>query len=202
MEIIEITLFLFNILLVFVIITTYVKLNNMVKNHGTQLQLILKNKEGFKVKEAMSPAQRFSNAAKYVGKYNGLLPEDKQSTGTSSLTFPFTNDRGDRSMSYLLPESKAAEVPAEPVQSALNVSPEDALKAGAGAIAGTDFDDNSIPSTEGLPAEVQSGVRENFCGANTRACPTVGPVHVRNELQTGGISTGKEGFRPRLRYEK
>ena len=217
MELAEITLFLFNILLIIIIVVVYVKLTLMVKNQGLQIQLLLKHeKEGFRIKEAMAPAQRESLASKYVGMENGLVPSDKQYKGSPKYKTALTSERGDRAMSYMLPganvgggEIETPIVNSEAIGSALNVSQEDLIKAGAGAIASTDFHDNSTPSTEDLPVQDQRGVveepnKEGFCGGNTRVCPSFmssgDSFMVSHMNQKDGISTSKEGFRPRSRY--
>lgn len=217
MELTEITLFLFNILLIVVIIVVYVKLTYMVKNQGLQIQLLLKHeKEGFRIKEAMAPAQREGLAAKYVGMENGLMPSTNQSTYKPKGVNAMTSERGDRPMSYMLPGAtntggNEITVPStgenEAVTSALNVSQEDLVKAGAGATASVDFHDNSIPDTSDLPATVQTGMsepnKEGYCGSNTRVCPSFmsgGSFMVSHANQKDGISTSKEGFRPRSRY--
>ena len=215
----EITLFLFNILLIVVIIVVYVKLTFMVKNQGLQIQLLLKHdKEGFRVKEGMAPAQRYGMAAKYVGMENGLMPSFNQNTKKSKYQQAMTSERGDRPMSYMLPgasnsasiggeEVKSSSGNNEAVTSALNVTQEDLIKAGANAISSTDFHDNSTPDTSELPATVQTGLveanKEGYCGGNTRVCPGFlenGSFIVSHKNQKDGISTSKEGFRPRNRY--
>ena len=144
----ETTLFLFNILLIVVIITVYVRLSFAIKQQGFQISVLLKHdKEGFK--EAMSPAQRWTRARKFRTSPNGLLPSDKQPTETLPYMSEATSERGDRAMSYMLPSG----------DSGLNISEVDALKSGAGAIAGSGYDASvSVPDTSALPAETQTGV--------------------------------------------
>ena len=164
----EITLFLFNILLIVVIIAVYVKLSYMIKQQGFQISVLLKHeKEGFK--EAMSPAQRWTKARKYRTSPNGLLPSDKQPKETLPFMRETTTERGDRAMDYLLPES-----------SGLNISDVDALKSGAGAIASSGYDSTvSVPDTSALPAETQTGVidTENLEPGNFSA-NQIGRAHV------------------------
>lgn len=215
----EITLFLFNVLLIVVIVAAYVKLTYMIKNQGLQIQLLLKHdKEGFRIKEGMAPAQRYGMAAKYTGMENGLMPSFNQNTKKSKYRQAMTSERGDRSMSYMLPgansdatiggeEINSSSTNDEAVTSALNVTQEDLIKAGAGAISATDFHDNSTPDTSELPATVQTGLvdanKEGYCGGNTRVCPGFldnGSFVVSHKNQKDGISTSREGFRPRNRY--
>ena len=118
----EITLFLFNILLIVVIIAIYIKLSFIIKQQGFQISVLLKHeKEGFK--EAMSPAQRWTKARKYRTSQNGLTPSWNQPTETSPYLDEASSERGDRPMSYMLAN-----------ETGLNITNEDALKSGAGAI--------------------------------------------------------------------
>ena len=227
----EITLFLFNILLIVVIVVVYVKLTFLVKNQGLQIQLLLKHdKEGFRVKEGMAPAQRWANAAKYVGMENGLLPSDKQSQLKTKYVQSLTSERGDRRFDYLLPGANiAGQTPAEsnepsvggevveqpnaaPVESTSiadqPINSEEAAKASANAMADVGFKDTAQPDTSGMPVEDQRGVNEGgkepyYCGSNTRVCPSFmenGKFTIANKYQKDGNSSSKEGFRPRPRY--
>lgn len=96
---------------------------------------------------------------------------------------------------------------AEP--SALNVSKEELIKSGANAISGLSYNNNAPPIAEG-PVKVQTGVNpEGFAAKemftmNTRACPpTVATEHfmVNKKNSMNNISTNREGYRPRRRYE-
>ena len=145
----ELTMFLFNILLIIVIIAVYIKLSFAIKQQGFQISVLLKHdKEGFK--EAMSPAQRWTKARKYRTSPNGLLPSDKQPSEALPVMSELSSERGDRAMSYMLPNGSGRK---------LDVSDIDALKSGAGAIASSGYDSSvSVPDTSALPAETQSGV--------------------------------------------
>ena len=183
--------------------------------------------------EPFSAAQKLQMAARYAKQPNMLMPTEKAKPATNQILLPLnTGERGDVPMSYLLPtngvekdvaEPATADVaaappviggtettpaPAEANGVALNVTTEDAIKAGANSIATTDFHDQSIPDTSSLPAVVQNGVidepaKEGFCGGNTRVCPQFmknSQYLVQHKLQKGGISTNKEGFRPSKRW--
>ena len=182
----EITLFLFNILLIVVIIAVYVKLSYMIKQQGFQISVLLKHeKEGFK--EAMSPAQRWTKARKYRTSPNGLLPSDKQPKETLPFMRETTTERGDRAMDYLLPES-----------SGLNISDVDALKSGAGAIASSGYDSTvSVPDTSALPAETQTGVidTENLEPGNFSANPRVQPSFLDSSTTFAPNEGSQEKFR-------
>lgn len=145
----ELTMFLFNILLIVVIIAVYIKLSFAIKQQGFQISVLLKHdKEGFK--EAMSPAQRWTKARKYRTSPNGLLPSDKQPSEALPVMSELSSERGDRAMSYMMPSGSGSK---------LDVSNIDALKSGAGAIASSGYDSSvSVPDTSALPAETQSGV--------------------------------------------
>lgn len=181
-------------------------------------------------KEGFSTGQRLHLASQYARHPNLLMPTDKQQPATNTILLPLGNaGRGDSPMSYLLPSNgvdkqvaqpptanvtdappiiggteTAPSVPPDANGVALNVSSEDAIKAGANSIAGTDFHDQSIPDTSALPAVVQNGVidspaAEGFVGGNTRVYPPVlnnGSFAVAHKAQRGGISTSREGFRP------
>lgn len=181
--------------------------------------------------ETFSPAQKYNNAARYAKQPNLLMPTEKAKPATTQILLPLNaGGRGDSPMDFLLPTNgvqkevgkpAAANVadappviggtetkqdaPAEAAGVALNVTTEDAIKAGANAIATTDFHDKSIPDTSALPAVVQNGVveepaKEGYCGGNIRVCPQFihnGSFAVQHKLQKGGISTSKEGYRPR-----
>jgi hypothetical protein len=101
-----------------------------------------KSSETFKVKEGMSPSNRWNRSSRYLNKYNGLVGENKQYT--SDAKFPIDqNPRGDHLFSYLLKTSKDGPVAAEAVE---NVS----------------VDTKPIISdTSDLPAVVQKGTVEN-----------------------------------------
>lgn len=180
-------------------------------------------------KEGFSPAQKIQMAARYAKTPNLLMPSDKAKPATNQILLPLNQGtRGDIPMSYLLPSNGVEKEVAEPATAnvadappviggteikpvapeangvALNVTTEDAIKAGANSIASTDFHDKSVTDTSALPAVVQKGVidepaKEGFCGGNTRVCPQFignGSFAVQHKLQKGGISTNKEGFRP------
>lgn len=231
MNMLEITLFLFNILLIVVIVVVYVKLTLLVKNQGIQIQLLLKHeKEGFRIKEGMAPAQRWSNAQKFAGMDNGLMPSDKQSALKSKYVQSLTSERGDRRFDYLLPGSNSSvQTPAEsnepdlggevidqpsqnmPESTPVNDQPinsEELNKVNAGAYADVGFKDNAQPDTSGMPVEDQRGVTDGskesyYCGSNTRLCPSFmenGKFTIANKYQKDGNSSSKEGFRPRPRY--
>lgn len=179
--------------------------------------------------EGFSPAQKIKMAARYAKYPNYLMPSNKAKPATNKLLLPLNpGTRGDIPMDYLLPNNgvkkNVAEEPKANVKAAppviggtetkkgtppaagvaLNVTTEDAIKAGANSVATTDFHDQSVPDTSALPAVVQNGVvpepaKEGYCGGNTRTCPQFiqnGSFIVQHKLQKGGISTSKEGFRP------
>lgn len=210
---VEVTIFLCNVLLIIIIVAAYVKLSLMVKNQGTQIQVLLKHdRERFSTKEAMAPALRYGGAASASSIGNRLMPEGRVQELTReplALNFP----RGNVSVDYMLgkrDDSIGGEqidkqtTFDDAVDSALVVSDEEKIKAGATSIAATDFIDNSMPDTSQLPAEVQTGVvdpKEAYgCGGNTRVCPSFlsnGSFRVDNQLQSNGNSTSKDGFRVR-----
>lgn len=93
--------------------------------------------------------------------------------------------------------------------SVLNVSEEDAKKAGRGQLDNMGFVDNQPVDSAG-PVITQSGVNpEGFAAKemftmNTRACPpTISSGHfmVDRKYSRGNISSNPEGFRPRSRYQ-
>ena len=183
----ELTLFLFNILLIVVIIAVYVKLSFAIKQQGFQISVLLKHdKESFK--EAMSPAQRWTRARKFRSSPNGLLPSDKQPTETyPAYMREATTERGDRPMSYMLPESRG-----------LDVSDIDALKSGAGAIAASGYDSSvSVPDTSALPAETQSGVidTEKIESGNFSPNPRVQPSFLESSTTFAPNEGSQEKFR-------
>lgn len=188
------------------------------------LVLVLKKK-----KEGFSAAQKIQMAARYAKQPNALMPSEKAKPATNQILLPLNGgSRGDVPMAYLLPSNGVEKEVTKPAVAdvsdappviggtetkndvadvqgvALNVTTEDAIKAGANAIATTDFHDQSIPDTSALPAVVQNGVveepsKEGYCGGNVRVCPQFihnGNFTVQHKLQKGGISTNKEGFRP------
>ena len=186
----EITLFLFNILLIVIIIATYIKLSFMIKQQGFQISVLLKHeKEGFK--EAMSPAQRWTKARKYRTSQNGLMPSWNQPTESLPYLSETTSERGDRPMSYMLPESSTG----------LNISSEEALKSGAGAIGGSGYDSSvSVPDTSGLPAETQTGVinTETADPTNFSPNPRVSPSF----LDSSTTFAPNEGSQERYRAKR
>lgn len=185
----EMTLFLFNILLIVVIITVYVKLSFMIKQQGFQISVLLKHdKEGFK--EAMSPAQRWTKARKFRTSPNGLLPSDKQPTETLPYMREASSERGDRAMSYMLPDAGSG--------SGLNISDMDALKSGAGAIASSGYDSSvSVPDTSALPAETQSGVidTEKLESGNFSPNPRVQPSFLESSTTFAPNEGSQEKYR-------
>lgn len=187
----EITLFLFNILLIVVIIAVYIKLSYMIKQQGFQISVLLKHeKEGFK--EAMSPAQRWTKARKYRTSQNGLTPSWNQPTETLPYIDEASSERGDRSMSYMLAEDSG---------SSLNITNEEALKSGAGAIGGSGYDSSvSVPDTSALPAETQTGVinTETSDPTNFSPNPRVSPSF----LETSTTFAPNEGSQERYRAKR
>ena len=183
----ELTLFFVNILLVIVIIAVYVKLSIVIKQQGFQISVLLKHdKEAFK--EAMSPAQRWTKARKFRTSPNGLLPSDKQPTETLPYMSEASSERGDRAMSYMLPSGG----------SGLNISDVDALKSGAGAIAGSGYDSSvSVPDTSALPAETQSGVidTEKLDSGNFSPNPRVQPSFLESSTTFAPNEGSQEKFR-------
>lgn len=193
---------------------------------------VCKKKEG-PSKEGFSAAQRLQIAGRYAKQPNRLMPTEKSTPVKNQILLPLNNGtRGDSPLDYLLPSSgvdkQVGEAPTAKVEEAppviggtetnketpdatgvaLNVTTEDAMKAGANSIATTDFHDQTIPDTSALPAVVQNGVveepaKEGYCGGNVRVCPQFisnGSFAVQHKLQRGGISTSKEGFRPSKHY--
>lgn len=189
MNMLELALFLFNILLIIIIIAVYVKLTYMVKQQGFQISVLLKHdKEAFK--EAMSPAQRWTRARKYRTSPNGLLPSDKQPTEILPYLEEATDERGDRPMSYMLGKGAG-----------INITDEDALKSGANAIEGSGYDSSvSVPDTSGLPAETQTGVinTETSDPANFSPNPRVSPSF----LETSTTFAPNEGSQERYRAKR
>ena len=189
MNMLELALFLFNILLIIIIIAVYVKLTYMVKQQGFQISVLLKHdKEAFK--EAMSPAQRWTRARKYRTSPNGLLPSDKQPTEILPYLEEATDERGDRSMSYMLGKGAG-----------INITDEDALKSGANAIEGSGYDSSvSVPDTSGLPAETQTGIinTETADPANFSPNPRVSPSF----LETSTTFAPNEGSQERYRAKR
>lgn len=185
----EITLFLFNILLIVIIIAVYIKLSFMIKQQGFQISVLLKHdKEGFK--EAMSPAQRWTKARKYRTSQNGLTPSWNQPTETLPYLDEASSERGDRPMSYMLSN-----------ETGLNITNEDALKSGAGAIGGSGYDSSvSVPDTSGLPAETQTGVinTETADPTNFSPNPRVSPSF----LETSTTFAPNEGSQERYRAKR
>jgi hypothetical protein len=189
MNMLEITLFLFNILLIVVIIAVYIKLSFVIKQQGFQISVLLKHdREAFK--EAMSPAQRWTKAAKYAKLNNGLMPSGERITVDEVEAYEASNERGDRPMSYLIPEN-----------SSLNITKEEALKSGANAIGGSGFDSSvSVPDTSALPAETQTGVinNETTDPNNFSLNPRVSPSF----LETSTTFAPNEGSQERYRARR
>ena len=187
---VEITLFLFNILLIIVIVATYIKLSFMIKQQGLQISVLLKHeKEGFGVKEAMSPAQRWTKARKFRTSPNGLAPSWKQPTETLPYLDSASNSRGDRAMSYLIAGSGG---------SGLNITEEEALKSGAGAIGGSGYDSSvSVPDTSALPAETQTGVidTEKTDPANFNTNPRASPSFLETSTTFAPNESSQEKYR-------
>ena len=188
MNMVEITLFLFNILLIIVIVATYIKLSFMIKQQGLQISVLLKHeKEGFK--EAMSPAQRWTKARKFRTAPNGLAPSWKQPTETLPYLDSASNSRGDRAMSYLIAGSGG---------SGLNITEEEALKSGAGAIGGSGYDSSvSVPDTSALPAETQTGVidTEKTDPANFNTNPRASPSFLETSTTFAPNESSQERYR-------
>lgn len=189
MNMLEITLFLFNILLIVVIVAIYVKLSFMIKQQGFQISVLLKHeKEGFK--EAMSPAQRLTKARKFRTSPNGLMPSWNQPTEKLPYMNELSSSRGDRPMSYMLSSS-----------SGLNITDEEALKSGANAIGGSGYDTSvSVPDTSALPAETQTGVinTETASAGNFSPNPRVSPSF----LDTSTTFAPNEGSQERYRAKR
>lgn len=183
------TLVLFNLFLITLIICAYVKISYVIKQQGLQISVLLKQeKEGFK--EALSPAQRWTMARKYRTSQNGLTPSWKQPTEVLPYMEAETNMRGDKPMSYLVRSN-----------SGINITPEDAMKSGAGAIGGTTFDSSvSIPDTSALPAETQTGVidTQKINPANFSTNPRFSPSF----LETSTTFAPNEGSQERCRAKR
>lgn len=194
MEMKEITLFLFNILLIIVIVAIYIKLSFAIKQQGFQISVLLKNdKEGF------SPVQRFTAARKYRNASNGLMPSWKQPTGESCYLSEATSERGDRPMKYMLASKGNGRRSGE--SSGLNITTEEALKSGAGAIGGSGYDSSvSVPDTSALPAETQTGVinTETADPTNFSPNPRVSPSF----LETSTTFAPNEGSQERYRANR
>jgi len=192
MNMLELTMFVFNILLIVIIISVYVKLSFIIKQQGFQISVLLK--EGYRNKEAMSPGQRFGNARKYRGAYNALMPDDKQVPPTDEYIPTLSNSRGDRSMSYLF---------------ATNVTDADLHKAGANVLPQISHETSSIQDTSALPAVVQTGLinTEDIDPANYSVNPRSNPSAIMdgkttmpNKIVGSGISSGKDGYRSKKYY--
>ena len=185
----ETTLFLFNILLIVVIIAIYVKLSYTIKQQGFQISVLLKqDKEGFK--EAMSPAQRWTRARKYRTSNNGLMPSWNQPKEKLPYLDEATSERGDRSMSYMLGNSK------------LDVSSKDLLKSGANAITGSGYDSSvSMPDTSALPAETQTGVIDTSTAdpSNYSLNPRVSPSFLETSTTFAPNESSQERYRQNRR---
>lgn len=144
-------------------------------------------------REKFSPFQRFTKAGRYAS--NNLMPSFREADMVSR------NNVRDNTYDFLAPTPPVAQqvspVVAPTVTAQLNVSDKDLIKAGSNTLNSTEFVDNSIPDTSALPAVVQTGVlpensnKENYCGSNTRLCPTFlddGSFMTTNLMQRSSIS--------------
>lgn len=188
MSLIEITLFIFNILMILAIIGVYVALSRAIKQQGDEMRIIIHSeREAFK--EAMSPAQRWTRARKYRDAQNGLMPSWNQPKDNRPIMSMSTTERGDRPMSYLMLGGNE--------QTAID--PIDALKSGANAIGDAGFDTSvSVPDTSALPAETQTGVIDNSTAttdANFSSNPRVNPSFLETSTTFAPNEGGQERYR-------
>ena len=169
------------------------------KNHGQQLQVILKReKEGYATLAEIQAA-----ASGYNKMYNNLITQQQNDEWIKSSADPWsiagTNPRllgttfnnPQPGLSKIFQDDKGAndapakveDLAANPIseqtnastdfsqaeQSALSVNNEDLKKAGKDALDGVDFNNNLVPEADG-PVQVQSGVKEGFgYSMNSRA---------------------------------
>lgn len=164
MDLAELTIILFDILLVMLIIAMYVKLSNVTK----------------KV-ETFTPAQRWTWARKYRTEPNYLMPSNKQPTEKKPFLNEATNNRGDRSMKYMLEKSQRSQIKGFPNKNtrAQQLNPEfkrEMIKSGSNALDVVGYDESKMmPDTSFLPVETQTGVIDNNTpeqfSTNNRANP-------------------------------
>jgi hypothetical protein len=111
-------------------------------------------------KESMSPSSRWNRSARYLNRYNGLLPQNKQYTSTATFP-PDPNHRGDHSLQYLLKQ--------EAGKPQSNGSPDSVNALGISTR-------TAVPDTSALPAAVQSGVVENASEVAQYTNPRTNPT--------------------------
>lgn len=189
MNLLEITIFLVNVLLVVVIVAAFVHLRQRIDDQGLKIQLLLTHE-----KEGFSPAQRIGMAAKYNDQPNALMPSFNQSIAENTEWKPtMTNERGDRKISHLLPSTAetSTKTISETVTETISATAEELAKAGSSAAADVTFNDTSLPDTSDEPVTVQQGViEEGFAGSNTRAAPPF----LSSGAFNGNIIKRSEGF--------
>lgn len=177
----ELTLFLVNILLIIIIITVYVRLSMTIKNQGTRFTVALEQtKEGFK--EAMAPAMRLARARKNKDEVNHLLPSWSKQPFDDSASFDVSYRGSD--IDHLLRERKVnasapveEEAPAPIPAEVTKIDETDIAKAGGEGLESISLQAADPSATvDGAPAVVQSGVMDEPADAeqytpNPRASP-------------------------------
>jgi hypothetical protein len=137
-------------------------------------------------KEGMSPSSRWNRSARYLNRYNGLIPQNRQYT--SSAMFPIDhNPRGDHVLQYLLKQ--------EAGKPQSNGSPESVSVLGIST-------KTTVPDTSALPAAVQSGVVENASEVAQYTNPRTNPVpSILTQVKlspTGNIEGNSEDAQSRV----
>jgi hypothetical protein len=174
------TLLFYTVCIFILCLIVYVLYHTTVKS----VSLCRRAYESFRVKERMSPANRWNRSSRYLNRPNGLMPSNKQYKQTSVFAYD-TNPRGDRLLSHLLKETKDGPVAAEAVENVVvDTTP-------------------VIPDTSDLPAVVQKGTVENAPEVkdytNSRINPTlIQDVKLSDGNIEGGISVS-ENFRRKRR---
>jgi hypothetical protein len=137
-------------------------------------------------KESMSPSNRWNRSARYLNRYNGLIPQNKQYK--SAGVYPIDiNPRGDHVLQYLLKQ--------EAGKPQSNGSPESVSVLGIST-------KTTVPDTSALPAAVQSGVVENASEVaqytNPRTNPVPGILTQVKLSPTGNIEGNSEDTQSRV----
>lgn len=146
----------------------------------------------------------------YAGKYGSNVgtasAENAPDLGANSAPLVVSQDNVSNEISGLANPNLDV---SQAETSVLNVTEEDAKKAGRGQLDNMGFVDNQPVDSAG-PVITQTGVNpEGFAAKemftmNTRACPpTICSEHfmVDRKYSRGNISSNPEGFRPRVRYQ-
>lgn len=150
------------ILIIVMIIAYVVHLNITIKNQGITLKIFheFAEREGFNIKEAMSPAQRWTAAAKYRDAPYGLMPSFRQRTEKHPTKEIATNERGDRSMAYLRGGITDAPIVTTKTAAAIiggsQITGLEQRRSGAAVTSDISFDDrHDVVDLSGLPAQTQ-----------------------------------------------